>query len=721
MKPATHWMYAAFLSVLISALCFGFAAESAFAALPDGRIYELVSASSNLAEVYIPTAPSVRAEDTESEEPFQVASNGDSVVYVGESGVSGGNGDVGPQLGEQWLATRTSAGWQTSVITPEHSGEGTAFQGFSGDLSIGFLEAAVQPPLTADALVGCQALYSHAFASDVYSAVFTTTNTPEHCGHPLFAGTSANSHVVFQSEAALISGAPEATELPPGRSVHHLEATGFPLGEPCDFGCNLYDSSGGSLHLVNVLPPPEEKVVTNANFGGYASGNNPDLSNVISTDGSRIFWTDTQEGEDLEHVYVREGGTHTVQVSGAGAAEYWTATPDGRYAFYTEGSNLWRFDTESNSRKELAGPGAGVLGVIGISTSEEGGEEPGSYVYFVAQAKLASNENLNKEKAHEGEPNLYVLRGEAVHYIVTLSPSDDNLKGGENQTSESVGDWAVDLGDKTAEVTPDGHHLVFESRRMFTHYANSVVNGEGNHEILEVYVYDTETGQIACASCSPAGAPPLLLEAEQARKTLLPVSRENDTDMRRLISADGSRVFFQSPQPLVSADTNDHIDVYEWEQEGTAGCPVATSLYGGCVFLLSGGESSDNSLLVGADATGDNVFFTHRGQLGPTQPMNDRMELYDTRVNGGFPQTAQACTGTGCQGVAPAPPSFATPPSVTFNGAGNYPSRVPVAPKSTGAPPHVKKKKCPKDKKLERNRCVRPKPKHKKKTHKEGK
>jgi hypothetical protein len=536
---------------------------------------------------------------------------------------------------------------------------------------MGFLEAALQLPLTSDAPVGCWVLYSRAFASSVYSAVFTTTNMPETCGHPLFAGASTGvSHVIFQSEAALTVGAQEATSLPPGQSSHRAIATGVVVGEPCEFGCNLYDSSNGSLRLVNILP--NGSVVANANFGGYASGNNPDLSNAISSDGSRIFWTDTQEGEDLEHVFVREDGTHTVQVSGAGAAEYWTATPDGRYAFYTEGGNLWRFDTESEEHAELAGSGAGVLGVIGTS-------EDGAYLYFVAKSVLAGNENTNKESAQAGAPNLYVLHGESVSYIATLSllPSDNELDGTEDSApTESLGDWAVDLDNRTAQITPDGRHLVFQSIRRLTRY--------NNEDTLEVYAYDADTAQIACASCDPAGRPPLTVatggkEFEgRDSHTLLPISRENDTHMRRLISDDGSRVFFQSPQSLVAADMNDVIDVYEWEQEGTAGCPVASSLYGGCVFLLSGGESNDNSLLVGADATGDNVFFTHRGQLGQTEPMNDKMELYDARVNGGFPQTTLACTGTGCQGVPPAPPSFATPSSVTFNGAENFQAPAPA-------------------------------------------
>jgi hypothetical protein len=709
MKPATHWMYVVLLGVLISALCFGFAAEAALAALPDGRVYELVSASSNLAEVDTPTYPIRGLADTNVELPTEAALDGNAVIYNGQSGASGGNGAAGEGEGEQWLATRTSAGWEANVITPEHSDETTAFQGFTGDLSIGFLETALQPPLASNAPVGCRVLYARALASNVYNPVFTSTKTPENCGQPEFVGASADeNHVIFQSQAALTQDAQEATELPPGQAVHGGAGV---LGDPCILGCNLYDSSGGSLRLVNILPPPEERVVANANFGGYPSGTHndaPDFSNAISADGQRVFWTDTQEGLDLEHVYVREDGTRTVQVSGAGPAQYWTATPDGRYAFYTEGGNLWRFDTASEERMELAGPGAGVLGVIGINTSEEGGEEPGSYVYFVAHAALAGN-------AREGEPNLYLLHGGAVSYIATLAPTDDALNGTTN-TGESYGDWVANLGDRTAEVTPDGHRLVFESTHPLTGYDN--VNGNGEH-VVEVYVYNADTGRIACASCDPSGKPPVTVVSEEWRSTLLPVSHLSETYMHRWISDDGHRVFFDSPQQLVGADVNQAYDVYEWEQEGTAGCPVATGVNGGCVFLLSGGESNDYSFLVDADAGGDNVFFTHRGALGQTEPANGRTELYDARVNGGFPQTALACTGTGCQGVPSAPPSFAVPPSVTFSGTGNYPSPAPVAHRSTGAP-STKKKKCPRSRKLEHNRCVKTKPKHKKKTRKGG-
>jgi hypothetical protein len=67
-------------------------------------------------------------------------------------------------------------------------------------------------------------------------------------------------------------------------------------------------------------------------------------------------------------------------------------------------------------------------------------------------------------------------------------------------------------------------------------------------------------------------------------------------------------------------------------------------------------------------------------------------------VNGGFPPPAQvsACSGSACQGVPPAPPIFATPPSVTYNGVGNFapPAKLVVKPKKkTKAKPKQKPKK----------------------------
>ena len=130
---------------------------------------------------------------------------------------------------------------------------------------------------------------------------------------------------------------------------------------------------------------------------------------------------------------------------------------------------------------------------------------------------------------------------------------------------------------------------------------------------------------------------------------------------------DGSRVFFDSAEPLVANDTNGKVDVYEWEQGGVGSCRRSS----GCVYLLSGGTSTDNSYLIGTSESGDDVFVVTRGQL-VARDQNGDDDMYDVRVGGVQPLTAPACTGSGCQGVPAAAPFFATPASATFAGVGNF-------------------------------------------------
>jgi hypothetical protein len=650
-----------------------FVAGASGAGLPDGRVVELVSTSGNVGEVYEP-ASTLNIGLELSEHPFEAAEDGEAVTYVGEPPATGGTGETGPAAGNQWLATRTAEGWKTQAITPPlRSAESPAYQAFSPDLESAIFQGGGEP-LASGVPIGCRSLYSRSTATSTYSALFTNSEAPESettnlCGRPLFAGAAEHeSDIIFQSEAALTSSAKEATELPPGRSLH--SDVGALSGEPCMYGCNLYKAKDGHLQLVDEL---EGKPVSSAVFGGYPGEQTPsfpDLSNVISSDGSRIFWTDTQPGLDFEHVFVFEEEASNVQVSGAEAAKYWTATPDGRLALYTEAGSLWQFDTRTNTREPLTGEGAGVLGVIG--TNQTG--EDASYIYFVAEGVLAGNENGEGETAIEGEPNIYLIHNGTTVFVATLSFEDNEFRS----TSEGTvagGDWMFNVGQRTAAPSPDGRHLVFQSRNPLTGYDNTIEAGR----VVEAFVYSADDAVLACASCDPSGARPVLAtEKEGSRRSRLPVSNQSFTHLRRWMSGNGNRVFFDSEQPLVPGDLNGTQDVYEWEREGTGMCAaqIPPRLDHGCVSLLSG-AGGGYSFLVDADASGDNVFLEHRGPLGQVQAARDRNELYDVRVNGGFPQTSLACSGTGCQGVPPAPPLFATPASVTFAGAGNFPPPAP--------------------------------------------
>ena len=72
-------------------------------------------------------------------------------------------------------------------------------------------------------------------------------------------------------------------------------------------------------------------------------------------------------------------------------------------------------------------------------------------------------------------------------------------------------------------------------------------------------------------------------------------STQTASTLPRLLSADGTRVFFQTAEALVSGDTNSVNDVYEWEAPGSGSCEVGSSAYSGgnrgCLYLLSPANS----------------------------------------------------------------------------------------------------------------------------------
>jgi hypothetical protein len=235
------------------------------------------------------------------------------------------------------------------------------------------------------------------------------------------------------------------------------------------------------------------------------------------------------------------------------------------------------------------------------------------------------------------------------------------------------------------EVAAGGHAVGFTSKRQLTGYDNNLLSGECTKfhgpACTEVYVYNADSERIFCVSCDPSGAPPVA--AASVWSTVgtpgLIASESEDSGVvfvERWINAAGTEVFFMSSQPLVPGDHNVQQNVYEWESDGAGGCARVA----GCITAISDVSSPNPAYFVDASSSGDDVFFTQSASLVP-RAIDETLKLYDARVNGGFPETSQACEGTGCQGPPPAPPIFATPSSVTFNGTGNYSPPPPLKPK----------------------------------------
>jgi hypothetical protein len=739
--------------------------------LPDCRAYEQVSPADN-ATVDPPETPVGAHEGyLDAWYPMQSSADGEAVTYVGEPASSGqgcGTGNSGNGEGDEHLAIRGKGGWSATDIQPCGSNPATYFEAFSATLDRGIIGtagdvgASKERPLDPSVETNCGVLYQRASESGQYSPLYTTETTA--CHHAFYVGSSANGEdEIFESTAKKTEGAQEATGAKEEQE-----------GRPAKGHENIYDSVGGQLHLVNVLPGG--KADPNASIGQLVSEEESkyaeykgeivngqgvhipslDTSGVVSSDGSRIFWTNLATGI----VYVRENPTQeeesassggkctepglacTVQVS-AHAASYQTASPDGRYAYYIEAGQLWRFDLESETREALTPANAEVQDVIGVN---QVGED-GAYLYFVAAGKLSADAEARKcETAGESEAeareeneglapagrgcNLYVLHQGVTTLVASLSPIDDEFGGG----AKSEGAWRAALGMRSAELTSDGAHLSFLSTRRLTNYRNVVAGGaicgasyhhQGYAACPEVYLYDAQTERLSCASCAPSGAPPVAGLSERINEpaTYLPGDFGSLTHMRRWISADGDRVFFDSVEPLLARDTNGVQDVYEWERAGSGSCTAGSNFDGGgCLYLLSDGAGgSRGSYLLDADETGDNVFFVSRTGLVPGGG-EEKPNLFDARVDGGFKgapgeivQPPECKTAEECKEPSPDPPVESFPATAAFSGSGNLvaplevvkPAEKPVVRKLTRAQQLAKAlKTCRKDRsKKQRAKC----------------
>src|ERR1700735_1439192 len=99
--------------------------------------------------------------------------------------------------------------------------------------------------------------------------------------------------------------------------------------------------------------------------------------------------------------------------------------------------------------------------------------------------------------------------------------------------------------------------------------------------------------------------------------------------MTRNLSVEGTRIYFQTAEALLPEATDGQENVYEWEQEGVGSCGVGESdENGGCLYLISTGQSTNPSYFGDASENGSDVFFFTRGSL-VGQDRDDNADIYD--------------------------------------------------------------------------------------------
>jgi hypothetical protein len=623
--------------------------------LPDCRAYEQVS----------PVAKNFTDALGEAD-VVQSSPSGEAVTFFSIAPFPGVLSATGHSL---YLSTRAGSEWSTQGLVPPTVSRSQPEHGSASVLSLteDLSEAIVntEPGLEAGMTPG-----RYSYVRDSATGSFRLLGP----GIARFAdATAGDSRIIFESREQLLpTAAPNVV--------------------------NLYEwdesrPSGEELSLAGILPDGKAPAGGSvAGPGGPALGGAVGgatgkfyTQNTISVDGSRIFFSDAGTGR----IYMREPeAARTIPVS-AGQAYWRAATTDGSSVFYTEGEDLYRFDVGSETREALTSAAAGVLGTLGIAT------ENGSYAYFVATGVLADNENGNKERAKLGEANLYEWHSGETIFISRLSMEDGYDEYDWRDFYSSNPGAAPATGEKSSRVDPGGTTVLFASGAQLTSYANVGFD--------ELYLYDATSGRLTCVSCNPSWAPATSSAYLTGSLPIAPAPERN-AFLTRNLSADGTRVFFQTRESLVPRDKNEQMDVYEWEREGVGGCSSASTSFsersGGCLYLISTGESGDPSYFGDASADGNDVFFfTRQSLVGQDRDEND--DLYDARVDGGIaaqnPPPPASCTGEGCLGPVDPSPVFGASSSETFAGAGNL-KPPPAKPRKVVA-------RCPKGKKRGHRRC----------------
>jgi hypothetical protein len=714
------------------------------ATLPDCRAYEMVSpVDKNGGD--ITTVCNSRCFRTAFN---QSSLDGNKITY--SSYKAFGDAMAGP-YSSQYLATRGKDGWATHGLSPRrktglcpnlcgYSNLDVAFKDFTDDLSSAWLYDNSETALTGDALQGSANIYRRDNIDDGYEPLtinelasppsLPNYDEPEMQGH-----TSNGAQALFISLTALTPDAASSGQY------------------------QLYDSFGGKLHLVSVLPDgtadPDDSAAGTNNPGTDATHGGQSLNHAISGDGSRVYWSSSTFGLGEGDLYLRKNpvqeesarlhgsatgagdvssGSNEVmnvstatgsfesgqEISGSGipagttvtsvtptslalsanatdtvsgihlsatspctepakactvhidsSAQFWTASADGsRMLFSSLGTPFGMFDADTETTTQLAGQ---LVGVLGASNDL-------SYIYFVSQESLAPGGIV-------GEPNLYLDHEGTKTFIATLSSLDT---GGGQGTLHEYNIVSPDPLHQSVRVTPDGRHVVLQSTQTLTGYDNAAVNN--GEPAVEIYAYDADTAQIACISCNPAGARPFAKPLDQPYRAgqgeehpysngggplriwtaaWLPTAGSS-LHTPRALSDDGSRVFFNSFDALVPQDTNGAQDVYQWEQQGTGDCEKP----GGCVNLISTGQSPQKSEFVDATPDGSNVFFETTSSIVPQD--QGLIDIYDSREEGGFPPPPPPpppCVGDACQSAPPAP-NDPTPASAGFRGAGDTKVRL---------------------------------------------
>jgi DNA-binding beta-propeller fold protein YncE len=697
--------------------------------LPDGRQWELVSPPDKHGSILGGIAESGMV---------QAAASGDGISYQANAPTEAQ--PQGHTQGQQILSLRSPTGWASQDLSVPHDeatgakvGVGGEYAFFGEDLSESFVEplGAFDPaisPLASEQTPFLRSDYLNGNSSEPCQPQSMECFRPLVTGKPGVANVPAGTVFVPEYVAAT-SNAKHAV-----LRSYAGALTEEPAGELGLYEWNADASPSQQLRLISVLPDGQPASLAKL---GYTD---QDTRGAISANGGEVIFEQAKErGAGSGALYLRDTSQNkTIQLDAAESkcsSEGECESGRGRFQFASRTSTVVLFtDSQRLTADAGAEPGepgkadlyrceivmapgggpecslsdltpAGGGGSADVQGSVIGASEDGAWVYFVASGVLAGNADSQGEHAVEGLCNgtaaalcnLYLQHGGETRLVAVLS-------------GEDIHDWDGALQGMPARVSPNGQWIELMSQRSLTGYDNR--DAHTGKPTAEVYLYNAATEGLVCASCQPSGARPVGVEYHKLVETS-PAGFQGATwephelvaanvpgwigdtsdggDSRyqpRYLSNEG-RLFFDTADGLVPQDVNAAQDVYQYEPQGlpepagVSGCtnssPTFSASSGGCVSLISSGESAQDSSFLDASESGGDVFFETYSQLVSADKDTSR-DVYDahqcTAAAPCLPAAAAEpppCdTGDSCKAAPSAQPEvFGAPASALFSGVGN--------------------------------------------------
>jgi len=675
--------------------------------LPDGRVYELVSPAnkhgyeSGAYTFFGFVIPALGAEYGRAD--------GNAMSFGAHGAASEVNSSGVNQL---FVAQRSAAGWRSRSAMP--SGEN-----LSEAPGISLLRQAPVwvefSPDMSHVIFGIRGKDVPAAPEGSFTNLYLAG--PDPFVEPVWLARPAGGEVHLTEEGAdsvsLLGASPDLStvyfaysglgQLVPGINIEAIKNSKLQWG--------LYEFRNGVLSYAGLLPDGSydpkgaPALAVGENEAGHYSP--AATGNQVSMDGSRVFFT--SGGELYVHETDPDGTQRTLLVSksqlpghvgepapnGVGRL---TATPPGPRK---GGEDL------SIENYHVVHPMSGYA------------SPDGSHVFFKSSDRL-TGEAPEGGGLYDFAVDTGMLEYVAAHVagIVTVV-ADGSSFVFENSTTSPVELDRWSAGPHGGSVTPiaqlPGRHLCEElscvgparlvaNNNVLVFSAEAPIAGFNDAGgWMQVFRYDFTSNELGCVSCPPAGVAPtkdaVLSQQDNTfgvgGRVTLASEPDVPTDTRG-ISADGSRIFFDTADPLVPQDNNGQRDVYEWQN--------------GRIFLISSGSGKDPSLFLDNSESGGDVFIATTSELVPGD--NDfAFDVYDARIprpGDNPPPAAVPCQGDVCQGPPSVPSLLGSPASATFNGLGN-PTPEPAA--APAVKPKAKVNRCRKGFVRNKSHCTRKAPK----------